>query len=227
MGPRRLAHPEPDLADVRRHRGLVAQVRLHVPPVRDAVRLGLDLQDHQRLRLHSGHPRRGRPERRDHGVRRAIRSPHAHRPQLRRRDRRLPRLGAPDLRRELPGLVARPARPGDQAKLRALRHRGHRLHEPGRAGRLPRGRDRHARPALVDPLDPQLQPVLRNDGTQRRHRRGQGRGGPLGADGPAAVLDRQPQLGLHRRALEDQGVGQERTAVRSPRRSSPGPPGPR
>src|SRR4030095_6464535 len=56
LGPRRPAYPEPGVADVCRHRRLVAQVRLHVPPLRHALRLGLDRQGHQRLRLHRRHP---------------------------------------------------------------------------------------------------------------------------------------------------------------------------
>ena len=47
---------EPGVADVCRHRRLVAQLRLHVPALRDAVRLRLDPQGHQRLRVHGGHP---------------------------------------------------------------------------------------------------------------------------------------------------------------------------
>ena len=52
--------PNPISPDVRRHRRLVAQVRLHVPSLRDAVRLRLDLQGHQRLRVHRRHPRADR-----------------------------------------------------------------------------------------------------------------------------------------------------------------------
>ena len=56
---RRPALPEPGVAAVLRHRRLVADLRPHVPPLRHAVRLGLDRQADQRLRLHGRDP--GRP----------------------------------------------------------------------------------------------------------------------------------------------------------------------
>ena len=46
---RRPALPAADLADVVRHRRLVADLRLHVSPVRRAVRQGLGREDRQRL----------------------------------------------------------------------------------------------------------------------------------------------------------------------------------
>ena len=52
--------PAPGQPDVLRHRRLVAQLRPHVPPLRDPVRGRLAGQERQRLRLHDGHPGRSR-----------------------------------------------------------------------------------------------------------------------------------------------------------------------
>ena len=62
--------PEPGVADVLRHRRLVADVRPHVPALRHAVRVRLDRQGDQRLRLHGGGAGR-------------LRDPHARRPSTR------------------------------------------------------------------------------------------------------------------------------------------------
>ena len=58
MGLRRPALPEPALADVLRHRRMVADLRSHVPALRDAVRVRLDRQERQRLPLHGRDPGR-------------------------------------------------------------------------------------------------------------------------------------------------------------------------
>ena len=88
----------------------------------------------------------------------------APRPRLRREDRNLPRRRAPHLRRGVRGLVVRSARPRDEDQLRLSR--GH-ARQAGQAhpdgARLPaRGRDRHARSPLEDPLDAQLRAALRD-----------------------------------------------------------------
>ncbi len=66
----------------------------------------LDRQEHQRLRLHRGHPGRPAAAHRGHRVPGALRAPRAPRRRVRRRDRRLPRVRAAPLRRQLPRLVA-------------------------------------------------------------------------------------------------------------------------
>ena len=68
LGLRRPAHPAPGQPDVLRHRRLVAQLRPHVPALRDAVRGRLAGQERQRLRLHDGHPGRPGPAHRRHRV---------------------------------------------------------------------------------------------------------------------------------------------------------------
>ena len=76
--------------------------------------------------------------------------------------------------------------------------------EPARPRDPARGRDRHPRPRVEDPLDAQLRPVLLDDGAERDDRGGPRRGRP-GAHGPAPVVRRGPQLGLRRGPLEDEG----------------------
>ena len=95
-------------------------------------------------------------------------------------------LGAvlPALRGELPRLVARSAATRDRAQLRPHRCRPRPRSVARRARRSPRGRDRHPRSALEDPLDAELRTVLGHDGAERHHRRGQGRRRPrLSSDG--------------------------------------------
>ena len=209
LDPRRPALPEPGVPAVLRHRGLVAHLRPHVPPLRHPVRVGLDRQERQRLRLHGGRPREpGDPGGGD-GVRGRLRPARAPRPGLRRADRRLPGLGAPRLRGELPGLVAQPPAPRARAQLRAPGHLRHREREPPRPRDPARGRDRRPRPRVEDPLDAQLRAVLLDHGAQRDDRGGPRRGRPR-ADGPAAVLRRGPQLGLGRGPLEDEGGDRRR-----------------
>ena len=209
LDPRRPALPEPGLAAVLRHRRLVAHVRPHVPPLRHAVRLRLDREEHQRLRLHGRHPRRPgvRAEATEYEARYAPRVP--------RDPAYAGQIGAylgwvlPALRRELPRLVARPPAAGDRAQLRAPRRLRHGSGVAARARDPARGRDRRPRPALEDPLDAQLRPVLLDHGAERDDRGGPRRGRP-GAPGPPAVLRRGPQLGLDRGALEDEGGDQGR-----------------
>src|ERR1700674_2815369 len=55
---RRSPLPESGVAVVLRHRRLVADLRSHVPAVRHAVRVGLDRQGSQRLRVHGRDPSR-------------------------------------------------------------------------------------------------------------------------------------------------------------------------
>ena len=110
-------------------------------------------------------PAEAGPERRDHRVRRALHPAHARRRQLRRprsaatsagRCRTTPRTSCDWWRDRLVPEMKRNFERFDTYDT---------TREPGRAGRPPRGRDRHARPALVDPLGAQLRPVLRDDGT--------------------------------------------------------------
>ena len=124
-------------------------------------------------------------------------------------DRRLPGLGAAPLRRELPRLVAGSPAARDRAQLRVprrLRHRRGRLPGDGRAAR---GRDRHPRPPLEDPLDAELRPVRLHPGPERPDGEAQGRRRRR-ADGPPAELGGRPQLGLDRGPLEDEGGDQGR-----------------
>ena len=121
LGLRRPAHPASGQPDVLRHRRLVAELRPHVPAVRDALRRRLAGQERQRLRLHDGHPRGPRPAHRGHRVQLALRRPGAARPRLRRDDGRVSRHRPAGLRPALRRLVARPAGPGDAAQLRLPR----------------------------------------------------------------------------------------------------------
>ena len=150
--------------DVLRHRRLVAQLRSHVPPLRDPVRGRLAGQERQRLRLHDRHPGRSRPAHRRHRIQRPLRRPGAARRGLRHDDGRLSRHGPARLRPGLRGLVARPAAPGDGAQLRLPRGAPgcRRLDGPGRRGVPARGRHRHPRSPLEDPLDAQLRPAVRH-----------------------------------------------------------------
>jgi hypothetical protein len=85
----------------------VAELRPHVPPVRDAVRGRLAGQERQRLRLHDGRP--GRPGLRIEGTEYSARyGARVPRTRLRPDDGRVPRHGAAGLRRALRRLVARP-----------------------------------------------------------------------------------------------------------------------
>jgi hypothetical protein len=185
--------------------------------LRDPVRDGLDLQEHQRLLLHDGDPGRGRPRRRDAGVQLPDQPDRPRGLGVREADRRVPRCGPAGLRQQLHLLVADPVRPGDGEELRV--HRGHarqaRRAEPRRLRRPPRGRDRHARPPLEDPLDAELRAAQRDAQPPGGHGEDP-RQGRRGAAGPAPELLRRPELGQDPRALGDEGGGQGR------RRAAPG-----
>ncbi len=209
LDPRRPALPEPRLAAVLRHRRLVADLRPHVPPLRDAVRVRLDRQEHQRLRLHRGGAREPVDPRRRDGVRGALHAARPEGPRVRGQDRQLPGLGPPALRRALPRLVARPPASRARAQFRPARRVRHRGRLDARPRGAARGRDRRPRPRLEDPLDAQLRPVLLDHGAQRDDRGGP-RGSRPGPDGTAAVVGRGPQLGLDRGPLEDEGGDQGR-----------------
>ena len=204
---RRPAHPQPGVAAVLRHRRLVADLRPHVPPLRDAVRVRLDRQGASTATSTPPRSRATRPARRGDRVREPLRAAHAARPRLRRPDRRLPRRRAARLRGQLHRLVARPAAPRDRAQLRLPRRLRLRRLVAARAGGAARGRDRHPRPPLEDPLDAQLRPVRVDDEPQRGDRGGRRR---HRADGPPAVQRRGPQLGRDRGPVELQGGGQGR-----------------
>ena len=208
MGLRRPALPQPAVADVLRHRRLVADLRPHVPALRDAVRVRLDRQERQRLSLHRRDSRRGRRGR-GRRVQRALRPARPAARRLRGGHRRLSRRGAAPLRHGVLELVGRAPAARDRAQLRLSRRHRHGRPRPRPAGRAARGRDRHPRSPLEDPLDDQLRPVLGHARARRDDRRGQGRG----RSGPArtpAVVGREPQLGLDRGALGDEERGQGR-----------------
>ncbi len=107
-------------------------------------------------------------------------------------------LGAvlPRLRPQLRDLVARPLRARDAEELRL--HRGHARAEgrvePRRHGGPARGRHRHARPPLEDPLDAELRAAQRDAQPAGRHG-GDPRQGRRGPAGPAPELRQRPQLG--------------------------------
>ena len=128
---------------------------------------------------------------------------------VRRPHRPVSRLGAAALRRELHGLVARPAAARDRAQLRLPRRVRHGRRRADRARRAARGRDRHPRSPLEDPLDDQLRPVLGHARAERDDRRGRARSTPA-LPGRLQSSRRRPQLGLHRGALADEGGGQGR-----------------
>ena len=148
-----------------------------------------------------------RPEANEFQARYAPRVPHD--PEYAGQDGRVPRLRPAALRRQLPRLVARPAAARDRAQLRLPGRVRHRQRLARRAGSALRGRARHPRPALEDPLAAQLRAVLGDDGAERDRRRGQGRG-RSGAARPPAELRRGPELGLDRGALADEGGDQGR-----------------
>ena len=138
-----------------------------------AVRVRLDRQEHQRLPVHGGDPRRGEGQGRDPGVRLRDRRDRPAAGRVPGRDRRVPGRHAPGVRRGVRRLVARPAGPRDAAQLRLPRGGAGeaRRDEPGADGRAARGRHRHPRPPLEDPLDAQLRAVQRDARTSRRSRR--------------------------------------------------------
>ena len=72
-----------------------------------------------------------------------------------------------------------------------------------------RGRDRHPRPPLEDPLDAQLRPAVGDAQPAGGHGAGPRRG-RRGAAGPAPELGLGPQLGLDRGALADEERGPRR-----------------
>ena len=203
--------PAPGQPDVLRHRRLVAQLRPHVPPVRDAVRGRLARQERQRLRLHDRDPGRSRPPHRRDRVQRPLRRPGAARRGVRHDDGRVPRHGPAGLRPGLRRLVARPAAAGDGAQLRVPRgaSRRRRRDGPGRRGLPPRGRDRHPRSPLEDPLDAQLRPAVGDAQPARGHGE-DARRGRRGAAGAAPELGLGPQLGLDRGAVADEERGPRR-----------------
>ncbi len=97
LGLRRPALPAAAQPDVRGHRRLVALLRPHVPPLRHAVRDGLDLQERQRLPVHRGDPGRGRPRRSPRRSTTSPRRPWC--PRTRTTPRRSGRTSAPSCRR--------------------------------------------------------------------------------------------------------------------------------
>ena len=168
--------PESRLADVLRHRRLVADVRPHVPPLRHPVRQRLDHEEDQRVRLHGGDP--GRP-----GAARA------RRPSTRRATSHASRA-IPTTRPGSAPISASCCRTTRANFLDWWRDRlrpeieqnfayldGYDMEDatPRRARSAARGRDRHPRPPLEDPLDAELRAVLGDDGAERDDPGGQGR----------------------------------------------------
>ena len=197
---RRPPLPEPRVAAVLRHRRLVADVRPHVPALRHAVRVRLDRQGDQRLRLHRGRAREPvDPRRRRRSTRRATCRASRATPSTPARSAPTSGWVLPALRRALPRLVARPPAARDRAQLRLPR----RASTPTRASMLDLAVlledaiDVHDR-ALEDPLDAQLRPVLLDHGAQRDDRGGP-RGSRPGPDGPAAVARSRTATGTRSR----------------------------
>ena len=184
---RRPALPAADLADVVRHRRLVADMRLHVPPLRRAVRQGLGGQDRQRLR----------DERRRAAVRR-------------RRSRALVVLqhGDAGLRRQVPRLVetALPAR--DPPQLRIPRHVSDGHVVAARADDPAGGRDRHPGTPLPAALDAQPRAVSGIDHL-REHPHADDRRRAQAARRAHPHLGRGSQLGFGARPVDAEGEGQE------------------
>ena len=171
--------PNPVSPHVLRHRRLVADVRPHVPPLRDAVRLRLDHQGGQRLRLHRGHP--GRPGR----ARRRRWSTTTATCRACRWIRPTPGRSAPYLFAVLPHYAGNfldwwreRLLPEIERNFAYLDGFDTRVGGPRGARRAARGRHRRPRPALEDPLDAQLRPVLGHPGAERDHRRRARRGRP-------------------------------------------------
>ena len=222
--------PHPRQPDVLRHRRLVAELRPHVPPVRDAVRRRLAGQERQRLRLHDRGPGRSRPADRRHGVQRPLRRPRAARRRVRRRRwARTSTPSCPSTARTSPTGGATAWCPRCSATSPILEERldaadGMSLAELAVRAR---GRDRHPRPPLEDPLDAQLRPAVGDaqpaggDGADARRRR-------RGAAGPAPELGLGPQLGLDRGAVADEERGPRRRraahGVRAPATAPRSPP---
>ena len=123
----------------------------------------------------------------------------------------LPRHGPAGLRPRLRGLVAGSAAARDGAQLRLPRGPpGRRGRDgPGRRRLPPRGRDRHPRSPLEDPLDAQLRPAVGDaqppggDGADARL-------GRRAAPGPPPELGLGSELGLDRGALADEERGPRR-----------------
>ena len=191
----------------------MAQLRPHVPPVRDAVRRRLAGQERQRLRLHDGHPGRPGPAHRGHGVQLALRRPRA---------RATPRFGAHDGRSTStrscrstastsPTGGATGSCPRCSATSSTSRRRldAGRRHVARRARDAARGRDRHPRPPLEDPLDAQLRAAVGDPQPAGGHGEGPRRG-RRGAARTAPELRLRPQLGLDRGAVADEERGPRR-----------------
>ena len=212
LGLRRPAHPAPGQPDVLRHRRLVAELRPHVPPVRDAVRGRLAGQERQRLRLHDGHPGRSRPPHRGHRVQLALPGAASRATPRSHDDGRLPRHGPAGLRPSTsPTGGATGSCPRCSATSRTSRSELDAADEMTLAETAtpPRGRDRHPRSPLEDPLDAQLRPAV-GDAQPARGDGADARLGRRGAAGPAPELGLGPQLGLDRGALADEERGPRR-----------------
>ena len=211
LGLRRPAHPAPGQPDVLRHRRLVASCdhmfrRFGTPFAVDW--LAKNVNGYVYTTAIPADPDL-RIEGTEYSVRYGARVPRD--AAVRDDDGRLSRHRPAGLRPRLRRLVARPPAAGDGAQLRVPRGaaRRRRRDEPGRRRLPPRGRDRHPRSPLEDPLDAQLRPALgdaqaaRGDGEDARQRR-------RGAPRPAPELGLGPQLGLDRGALADEERGPRR-----------------
>ena len=135
---RRLALPAADFADVVRHRRLVADLRLHVSPLRRAVRQGLGRQDRQRLPDERCRAEAGR------GRSRAV---------------VVLQHGDAGLRRQVPRLVEAALPAGDSPQLRIPRHVSDGVVVAARADDPARRGDRHPGAPLAAALDAQPRAV--------------------------------------------------------------------
>ena len=191
-------------------------LRPHVPPLRHAVRDRLDLQERQRLPVHGGDPGRGRARGRHAGV------------QLRDHARSCPRTpttrprSATYLGAVLPTYGLQfvnwwrdrlvPEMDRNFAYLEGDARQAGRAQPDG--ARLPaRGRDRHPRSPLEDPLDAQLRPAVRDAQPAGGHGE-DARQDQRAAPRAPPELGQGPQLGLDRGPLEDEGGGEGRPGAR-------------
>ena len=173
-------------------------------------------QERQRLSLHAAIPADPalRIDATEYGARYGARVP-------RRRgfasdDGQVPRRRPAGLRPALRRLVARPpacrrcsaTSPTSRASRRRRRLSLTELAVPAR------GRDRHPRPPLEDPLDAQLRPALGDARSPRGHGE-DARHGRRGAAGAAPELRLGPQLGLDRGALADEERGPDDAELRA------------
>ena len=213
---RRPPLPQPGLAALLRHRRLVADLRPHVPPLRDAVRRGLGREEVNGYVYMAAIP--ADPDVRAEATEYQARyvAARAARPELRRADRRLPRLRAAALRARTSSTggatACGPRSSGTSPISTATTRDAASLVEL--AVLLEDAIDVHDRHWKIHWMlnFAQFSATMALNATIAG---GQGRGRP-GARRAAAELGRRPQLGLDRGALADEGGGQGRPRAAPP-----------